>query len=326
MNLRNKIAALKAIIKVKLFSKRVPFIISWHLVNRCNRRCKYCFRWSMPCKELTTQQVLSIINDFEKIGTRVIIFSGGEPLLRDDIGEIINYCRSKNILVGLTSNGSLIPVKIKEIKNLNFLKLSLDGPREVNDFLRGDGSYDDVMTAVELGKRQGLKIKFNTTLSKYNLDYIDFILQKAKELDVEVKFQPLSYVHACGQNIDFLLPDEKEYKDAIKKLIYFKKSNRYIINSLFALNYLLNWPNYKKLKCYGGRIICCISPNGYLYPCTILMESINAPNCLDISCKEAINYLTNFFCKGCWCTSTLELNCLMAFRPNAVLDIKRLFA
>jgi len=317
MNLRNKIAALKAIVKVKLFSKRIPFIISWHLVNRCNRKCKYCFRWSVPCKELTTQQVKSIINDFAKTGTRIIIFSGGEPLLRDDIGEIINFCRSKNIFTGLAS---------KEIKNLNILKLSLDGPKEVNDFLRGDGSYDDVMTAVELGKRHGLKIKFNTTLSKYNLEYIDFILQKAKELDVGVKFQPLSYVHACDQNIDSLLPGEKEYKDVMKRLIYLKKSNKYIINSLFALDYLYNWPNYKKLECCGGRIICCISPNGYLYPCTMLMEKVNALNCFDISCKEAINHLTNFPCKGCWCTSTLDLNCLMTLRQHAVLNFKRLFA
>lgn len=325
MNLTNKIAALKAIIKVKLFSKRIPFIISWHLVNRCNRRCKYCFRWDVPCKELTTQQVISIINDFEKIGTRVIIFSGGESLLRDDIGEIINYCRSKNIFTGLTSNGSLVSLKINEIKNLNILKLSLDGPKEINDFLRGDGSYDDVMTAVEFGKKHGLKIKFNTTLSKYNLSCIDFILQKAKELDIKVKFQPLSHIHTSGKNIDFLLPEEKDYKDAIKKLIYLKKSNKYIINSFSALGYLYNWPMHKKLNCYGGKIVCSISPDGNLYPCTMLMKTINAPNCLNISCKEAFDNLANSSCKGCWCTSTLDLNCLMTFKLNTILNIKKLF-
>lgn len=325
MNLKTKLDSLKAVIKVKLFSQRVPLILSWHLLNRCNRKCKYCFQWSVPCKELSTEEITSMINEFAKMGTRVIIFSGGEPLLRDDIGKIIDYAYSKNIFTGLTSNGSLLPSKIKEIEKLDMLKLSFDGPQEIHDLVRGEGSYDDLMMAVDVAKRYNLNIKFNTTLSRVNLAHIDFILKKAGELNIKVKFQPLSYVHTGGKNIDYLFPDEQDYKAVIKELIILKSSNKYIINSISALQYLYDWPCHKKIKCYGGKLSCCVSSDGGLYPCTMMMEKIKMPSCLNIGFDRAYHDLPVSKCEGCWCTSTLEMNSFLKFNPDAVLNVKKLF-
>lgn len=325
MNLKTKLDSLKSVIKVKLFSQRIPLILSWHLLNRCNRKCKYCFQWSVSCKELSTEEITSIMNEFAKRGTRVIIFSGGEPLLREDIGEIIDYAYSKDIFTGLTSNGSLVPAKIKEIKKLNMLKLSFDGSKEIHDLIRGEGSYDDLMMAVNIAQSCNLNIKFNTTLSRFNLGDIDFILKKAKELNVKVKFQPLSYVHAGGRNIDYLFPDEQDYQRTIKKLILLKSSNKYIINSISALQYLYDWPRHKKIKCYGGRLSCCVSPEGGLYPCTMIMKKIKVPSCLDIGFEKAYYSLPVSKCEGCWCTSTLEMNSFLKFTPDTLLNIKKLF-
>ncbi|MFH1441756.1 MAG: radical SAM protein [Candidatus Omnitrophota bacterium] len=325
MNLRIKWDSLKAVIKVKLFNKKIPLIISWHLLNRCNRQCKYCSRWNTPCKELNTKEILSIINTFSKKGTKIIIFSGGEPLLREDIGEIINYCHSKNIFTGITSNGSLLPLKIEELQHLDILKLSFDGPEDIHDFIRGKGSYKDTIAAVKLAQRHCLVTKFNTTLSKYNLDSVDFILEKAGELNVKVKFQPLSYVHSGEANINHLFPDKENYRKTIKKLILLKKNNKYIINSLTALKYLYDWPSYNKMTCYGGRLTYCISSEGDLYPCTMLMEKTKAPNCLTPFLEETHLNLPVSKCEGCWCTSTLEMNCFLKFNLDEFLNIKKLF-
>lgn len=326
MNLRNKLVSLGSIIKTKFFLQRVPLIISWHLLDRCNRKCKYCNWWSMSSKELTTQEVFSIIGEMAKMRTQAIIFSGGEPLLREDIGQIIKYCHSKNIFAGLTSNGSLVPSKINEIRNLDLIKLSFDGPLEIHDLIRGEGSYNELMNAVKVAKENALKIALNTTLTKYNLDSIDFILGKAEELDIKVKFQVVNYVHAPGRDISFLFPEKRKYKDAVKKLIDLKRHNKYIINSFTALNYLYNWPHNIKLACYAGRLICCISSNGNLYPCTMMINKINTLNCLKSSFKEAFHSLPiKPLCNGCWCTSTLELNCLLDLNFDTILNIKKLF-
>lgn len=326
MNFKNKIAAVKSILRVKFISRRVPLIISWHLLDRCNKRCKYCFRWSAPSPELSTQEIFSLIDFFSGAGTWIIAFSGGEPLLREDMGEIINRCHTKGIFTAMVSNGSYVVNKINELKNLNMLKLSFDGPVEVHDFIRGSGSYKEVINAVMVAKKTGIKVKFNTTLTKYNIKCIDFILLKAKELNVQVKFQPLNFVHSAGRDISYLYPSGGDYREAIKKIINLKRYDKYIINSEKSLRYLYNWPSSSQLECYGGKLIFCISPKGELYPCTILMDKIKAPHCLNTGdAKSIFSFPFEYKCEGCWCTSTLEMNSFMAFNPKTVLNIYKLF-
>ncbi len=281
----------------------------------------------MDTEELTTKEVFSIIDELAEMGTQTIIFSGGEPLLRDDIGQIINYSRGKGIFTGLTSNADLVAQKIKDIRNLDMLKLSFDGPERIHNLVRGEGSYNEVMNAVKVSKENEINMKFNTTLTKYNIEDVDFILQKAEELNIRVKFQPVSHVHSVGRDISFLSPDEKKYKQAIQRLIYLKKTNPYIINSTLALKYLYHWPHMnKKLECYAGRLICCITANGDVYPCSAMRDEIKPPNCLDATFKEAFDNLSLVpSCRGCWCSSTLELNCLLSFDFNTILNIGRLF-
>ena len=326
MDFGTKAAFLKSIIQVKFFARRIPLVISWHLINRCNRRCKYCFRWETASGEMSREEVFKVIDELAGMGTRAIIFSGGEPLLRDDIGDIINYSRSKKIFTGLTSNGDLVGKRIGEIRNLNMLKLSLDGPREIHDFLRGEGSYDKVMEAVRAAKKAGISIKLNTTLTKYNIECVDFLLEKSEELDIQVKFQPVSHVHAMGRDIGALLPEEDKYKEAISRIIRLKKRNPYIINSVSALKYLYALPHSKKINCYAGRIICCIMANGDVTPCSAIRDCFSANNCLAASFKDAFEKLPPVsICKGCWCTSTLELNCFLRFGLDTLLNIKNLF-
>ncbi|MFA5062561.1 MAG: radical SAM protein [Candidatus Omnitrophota bacterium] len=326
MDLWTKIGFAKSIIQVILFSRRIPLIVSWHLINRCSRSCIYCSRWKTATGEMENNEILGVIDELAKMGTRVIIFSGGEPLLRDNIGEIISYCRSKGIFTGLTSNGDLVERKINEIKELNVLKLSLDGPEEIHDFLRGKGSFDKVMEAVEAAKKVGIPVKFNTTLTRYNIGCIDFLLAKAEELDIQIKFQPVSHVHAPDRDISDLLPEANKYQETISRLIYLKKRNPYIINSTSALKYLYALPKGKKINCYAGRIICCIMPDGRVAPCSAIRDSFYSVSCLSVRFKDAFDKLPPVYsCKGCWCTSTLELNCFLRFDLDTFLNMKNMF-
>ena len=80
-----------AIMKLRVLKKNTPIVVSWSLTNRCNSKCKYCSRWKQETAELNTKQIFSIIDELSKMGTRRIIYTGGEPLIREDIAEIINY-------------------------------------------------------------------------------------------------------------------------------------------------------------------------------------------------------------------------------------------
>lgn len=244
----------------------------------------------------------------------MISFCGGEPLERDDIGNIIAYCRLKKIAVVIISNGCLVPLRIDDLKGIQFLRLSMDGPREIQDSLRGQGAYDSVMRAVESAKKQNIKVGFNVTLSRMNLDCVDFLLAKSRELKIGIKFSPLKYTHAGEKNIEILMPSVDAYRAKIDFLIREAKHNKYILNSISALQYMRLYPHGKTIApCIGGRVFCHIKPNGDMYPCEG-MQLCRPCNCVNDGVEKAFVHLKNSGCAQCWCTGTLELN--MLYQPK----------
>lgn len=301
--------------------------MSWYLTYRCNYNCKYC---GIPAfdsgGELKTSEVLSIIDDLKGMGTAIISFCGGEPLLRSDLGQIINYCRRKNVQTQVISNGALVPERIESLKNIYMLKLSFDGPEFIQDELRGPGAYKRTLQAASIAKKHKIKVAFNTTLNRLNLPYIEFIINKSKELKIPVRFSPLKYIHSGKKDIKWLTPPTGLYREKIAYIIREAKRNKYVLNSLPALSYLRFYPEGKKLNsCIGGRIFCHIKPNGDMHPCEGLRVAGTA-NCVNAGVKKAFSALPLHSCPYCWCTGTLELNMVYLFKiPSLIKVIKGTF-
>lgn len=325
MKLRDKIQSFMTILKVKILRKRVPLAIRFQLTNRCTLQCKYCNLWHTKSEELSTQQIITILDKLAKLGTKRISFSGGEPLLRKDIGEIIDYCWRKGIYPEMNSNGTLVPKMIKVVQNLDFLKLSLDGPEEIHDLVKGEGSYKKVIAAADIAYKNNMNFGFTTTLTKHNIDFLDYLLDTAKRYNTIVAFQPLKQFYRGVNNIEDLAPSQEEFKRAISKLVIEKKTgNRHMRNSLANLCHIYNWPRYEKLKCWAGKIFCIIDTNGDLCPCDRIGYNIPPPNCIELGVKEAINRLPEVHCNGCGFCGSLELNYLMYFRFDVLSSIKKI--
>ncbi|MFC2140244.1 radical SAM/SPASM domain-containing protein [Candidatus Auribacterota bacterium] len=314
--------AAKAFLQVIFLNKKIPLLIGWSLTNRCNLRCRYCDSWEYPERELQTRELFRIIDQVCALGCRRISYTGGEPLLREDIGEIVRYSKRKGIYTGINSNGLLVKEKIDKIKDVDLLMLSLDGEQKTHDYLRGDGSYKKTIEAMELGKKRNIKIMVTSVLTKDNLESIDFILEKAQFFKFYVYFQPVTNLPLGMQNIQKLLPLQNEFRQTIYKLLAYKKrGNDFIANSRVSLMHLLNWPSHKNMICNAGRIYCAIDPSGYLYACSNLRNNVQGENILTKGFKKAFFSLEKIFCDNCWCASTLEMNCLFSFNINTVLNV-----
>lgn len=320
MKISEKIFSAQMLLRAKLLGKRFPIIVSWALTYRCNYRCAYCATWNRALEELDTQGVLSLIDQIAQMGTRRIHFTGGEPLLKEDIEVILSHCRNRGIAVALNSNGSLVPKKIQTLSHLNLLSLSLDGPEEVHDLIRGKGSYREVMEAVEIAKHNNIKVRIITVLSKLNLDSVDFVLRKAKELKVLVTFQPASLLVLESKSPNSVAPLKENYITVINKLLKEKKRNKYIGNSLSGLRHLYNWPGPTDIPCVNSLIFCRIEPDGNLYGCASSKETQKAVNCATLGFEKAFNALVPAHCKECWCAGNVELNCLFNFKPNVLFN------
>ncbi|MCF7907348.1 MAG: radical SAM protein [Candidatus Omnitrophica bacterium] len=311
--------------KVRFLKKRIPLAVRLQVTNRCTLQCKYCNLWNTKTEEFTKEEIFSLIDQLAVLGAKRISFSGGEPLLRKDIGEIISYCREKSIYPEMNSNGTLVPERVDEISNLDFLKLSLDGPKEIHDLLRGKGSYGQVLAAADSVSKKGMNFGFATTLTKYNIDHLDFLLAIAEKYNTIVAFQPLKQLYRGISDISNLAPSQDKFKKAIDKLIQTKKSgNRHMRNSLRGLKHIYNWPKYKKLRCWSGRLFCIINADGELFPCDRINYNSPLPNCKKQALKLALDQLPQAHCSGCGFCGSLELNYLMNFKLDIISSIRKI--
>ena len=317
----------KAALLANLFNKRTPINVMISVTNKCPSRCKYCNIPLRKQKEMKTEDFFSLFDQLAKLGTQRIALWGGEPLVRDDIGEIINYAKKKGFYVTLDSNGYLIPQKIDEIKNLDLLILSLDGNKETHDKNREEGSHEKVIKALEVATKK-LPIWTVTVLTKNNLKSVDYILDLAKRMKFYTTFQVLHHNDKIDGDADSMLPSNEDYKGVIRKLIKAKKKGEPIVSSISYLKYLLKWQDYslyRRLKnkkgdipCWAGKLFCNVDTDGKVYPCVGLIENVDSLNFLDVGFKKAFDKIKNIKCSACTASCLIEFNMMFSLYPSVI--------
>lgn len=147
-------------------------VVVWNCTRTCNLKCIHCYSSSESKKykgELTTKEALQFIDDLAEFKVPVLLFSGGEPLLRRDLIKLTSYARSKGIRPTISSNGTLLGVESAAyLKNLGigYIGISLDGVGENNDRFRGrKGAYqaalEGIKSCIAVGQRVGLRFTIN---------------------------------------------------------------------------------------------------------------------------------------------------------------------
>lgn len=189
-----------------LGSKRNPPgpVVIWNLIRRCNLTCKHCYSISADkdfAGELSTAEVYGVMDDLRGFGVPVLILSGGEPLLREDIYDIARRAKEKGFYVGLSTNGTLIDESnIERIAAIGFdyVGISLDGIRETHDtFRRKVGAFDASLHGVKLCRDAGIKIGVRFTLTQDNAHDLPALLKLVDDEGID-KFY-LSHLNYAGR-------------------------------------------------------------------------------------------------------------------------------
>lgn len=166
-------------------SHRRPIVV-WNSTRRCNLKCVHCYSDSKNKEyegELTTDEAKSMISDLSDFKVPVLLFSGGEPLLREDIFDLIEFTIKMGIKVAISTNGTVInKIKAKQIKDLGvrYVGISLDGIGEINDKFRGvEGAFEAATKAFhalkDAGQRAGLRLTLTRTNYQDVSQVFDFI-------------------------------------------------------------------------------------------------------------------------------------------------------
>ncbi|MDP2939651.1 MAG: radical SAM protein [Candidatus Omnitrophota bacterium] len=330
------------LLKARLTHKFIPLVMQFNVTNNCNSRCSYCYAkyYEREHKDLDTKSVFYIIDELAKAGTQRLSLVGGEPLLRKDIGQIIDYIKSKGMECTMTTNGYFIPEKLKECKKLDLLCISLDGSEESHDANRGQGSFLKAMEAIRVACENHVSIQTSTVLTKNNLKDLAFLIDTAKTYNFYLTFTPMiTQVCEGGKKaVDELLPSIQEYKAILRQIIQEKKKGAPILFASKVYEHSYNWkdfsndkimgetPDFKYIKCNAGRYSAIIDANADLYPCPQLVGVIKVKNILKVGLKEAWEYINNHNCKTCFSPCSNNLNLLLSLDAAVIYDLVKCYS
>lgn len=166
-------------------------VVVWNVTQRCNLKCVHCYAHAQDRdfkNELSTEEGKALLDDLAGFGVPVILFSGGEPLMRKDLPELAQYAVSKGMRAVISTNGTLItPEKARILKaiGLSYVGISLDGMEAVNDRFRGvRGAFQKALEGIENCKAAGIKVGLRFTINKFNAGEIPGIFDLLEARDI----------------------------------------------------------------------------------------------------------------------------------------------
>ena len=169
-------------------------VVFWNITNRCNLLCSHCYIRAGPGREredeLTTEEALGLIDDLAAMRVPLLLFSGGEPLIREDFWELAEHAKERGLVTALSTNGTLItPAAARRLRDVGveYAGVSLDGATaETHDGMRNvPGSFDLTVSALKNCRSAGLKCGVRVTATQENYTEIPALIDIALEVGAE---------------------------------------------------------------------------------------------------------------------------------------------
>ena len=257
-------------------------LVSWNTTNQCNMFCDHCYRDAgvRSEDELSTAQARKLIEEIKGAGFQIMIFSGGEPLMRTDIYELASFATGLGLRAVMGINGSLITAEVaRKIKEAGFMAagVSLDSldPAKNNNFRKLDNAYQLTVEGMRYLKEAGVPFQIHTSVMDWNVGELEAITDFAIEIG------------AMAHHIFFLVPtgravnieDEAlkvaEYEKTLARLMEKQRRVAIEIKPTCAPQFIRvadkkGIPLRFSKGCLAGISYCIISPTGNVQPCAYL--------------------------------------------------------
>jgi radical SAM protein with 4Fe4S-binding SPASM domain len=277
----------------------LPQWIAWEVTRRCNLNCIHCRSASdasaAVSAEFSTAEALALIDALAEVSSPVLVLTGGEPLLRGDLLEIVRYGAGKGLRMCLATNGTLLTdslvISLRE-RGIRMVSLSLDGAsREVHDdFRRCPGAFDGVLRGAAALRRHGLPFLINSSFTKRNRHDIAATFHLAKELGATAWYLFMVVPSGRGREILEELIPAAEYEEILRwHWRQEQQEERLLMRPTCAPQYFrviaqeggdrsrrrqLAFATGANRGCLAGQNICLIDAAGELKPCSYFLSSV----------------------------------------------------
>jgi len=269
-----------------------------------------CPFWKRSNKDSSTEWEKAILKQIYKSGACGIAFEGGEPLMRNDLAEILAFSRSLPLHTSLITNGTLLESKIDEIASYinGTLYVSLDGLEKTHDAIRGvSGCFRKAVKGI-IAAREKVSVTINTTIMAENIHEIEDLVKLAKELNVRISVA-VAYEY-CNTKVG--APTGYEIRDVAGKLVEMKMKGYPLVNSI---SYFKVIAKEKKWTCKPWAVVN-VGPDGNLVlPCYVRNDYMASVSVFETDIKTAISgfdWKETHNCQNC------SLHCYV--EPSLVLS------
>lgn len=308
-----------------------------YLTHRCNLRCLYCSSPYRNTPELATAEWLGVVDQLADLGCRRVGILGGEPLLRPDVGEVIDHVRARGMACVLTSNGLMVSRRIDDIRGLDTLVLSLDAPGPANDAQRGAGVFAAVQRALAAARAAGIPVKLNAVMSVQTAPHLDALLAfcEAHDLHVTVNVMRSGAPDLWHRAATFKAEDEA-IRELLDRLALLARQNPRVLFSEVTYRYAMRWGDYARDRfeahelpaadprrrdgpqCQAGRFYLSIDPDGTAYPCVATAGRITGGNVVADGVEAAWRRLNDHGCVACYSPCLVEQNFLFSLDRRVI--------
>lgn len=281
----------------KLLPNGAPFcrLIAWEVTRSCNLACKHCRAEAHPEPypgELSGTEARELITTFKEVGNPIIIFTGGDPMIRPDVYDLADFARSQGLRCVMSPNGTLItPESARQIKEAGFQRcsISIDGATaKSHDAFRGvPGAFEASMRGIELLKSQGVEFQINTTVTKSNLSTFKDIFRLCERIGAAAWHIFLLVPMGRAAEIMEEVITAEEYEQVLHWFYDFRKTTTMQLKATCAPHYYRIMRQRAKEDgiqvtpetfgmdahtrgCLGGTGFCFISHTGQVQPCGYL--------------------------------------------------------
>ena len=253
-----------------------PICLTWELTYACNLACIHCLSSSgrRDPRELTTAECKAVVDELARMQVFYVNIGGGEPTIRSDFFEIIDYCVANGVGVKFSTNGSRIDADAaKRLSGTEYIdiQISLDGAdRATNDAVRGEGSWDTAIAAMDNLAAAGFgQFKISVVITRHNVSQLDEFEALAAKYGAELRLTRLRPAGRGADTWDLLHPTNAQQRELYNWII--KRPNVLTGDSFFHLSALgESLPGLN--LCGAGRIVCLIDPVGDVYACPFVLH------------------------------------------------------
>lgn len=242
-------------IQRKILGRKIPLLASFKITYRCNLSCKACpfhLRADEEEKQMSWDKAIGTLESLHRLGTRLLVFEGGEPLLWRDgsyhLHDLVLYARQRFLRVAVTTNGTL-PLDVPS----HTLWVSLDGMRETQNALRSD-SFDRIWANIE--KTRHPRVFIHCTLNRRNWRDVELLARQVRDMPT-LQGMTVQFFYPYHQGEDDLSLSMEERRAAIMKVLELKKSGLPILNSAGRLKAMID----NRWTCHDD-ILINVDPDG----------------------------------------------------------------